>query len=222
MDSTILPFLPILVAASVILISLTVHEFSHALVAHLQKDPTPSRAGRLTLNPLSHIDPVGTILVPALFLLPSLIPGSGIPPMLFGWAKPVPFNPFNLSNQRYGPLYVGLAGPVSNLILFLGCGSLLTYAFPTLPEQNFLSIFLAFMMQVNFLLALFNLLPIPPLDGSKIIPSLLPPHYVWAGERIEQWGPTILLVMLFVEFAVYPVISNTVSALYHLAVRALF
>ena len=222
MEQAIVPILPIIITVAALLISLTVHEFSHGLAAYLQGDETAKRMGRLTLNPIPHIDPIGTLLVPALFILPSLIPGSGVPAMLFGWAKPVPFNPHNLRDWKRGTFWVGIAGPLANAILFLISGFALKYAFHVVQPDNFLLVFLSVMMSLNFALMMFNLIPVPPLDGSQIFFSLLPAQYGHIQQKVEMVGSQALMILLFVEFAVYPIIGKTIGFLYSLAVHALF
>ncbi|MBI4239669.1 site-2 protease family protein, partial [Candidatus Uhrbacteria bacterium] len=161
MNDAIVAILPIIVSVVAILLSVVIHEFSHGVAAYAQGDPTPKDQGRLTLNPIPHIDPLGTLLIPGFLLLT----GS---PFLIGWARPMPFNPYNLRNARYGSLLVALAGPLSNFILFIAAGLLLKFYFPGLEATNFLVIFLAKLVLVNFVLGFFNMIPIPPLDGSKV------------------------------------------------------
>ncbi|MBI2645196.1 site-2 protease family protein [Candidatus Uhrbacteria bacterium] len=222
MEQAIGPFLPVIITVAALLISLTVHEFSHGFAAYLQGDETAKRMGRLTLNPIPHIDPIGTLLVPALFILPSLIPGSGAPAMLFGWAKPVPFNPYNLRDGKRGIFRVGIAGPLANAILFLASGFALKYAFHIVQPDNFLLEFLRVMMGLNFALMVFNLIPVPPLDGSQIFFSLLSSRYSHLQQKVEMFGSQALMILLFIEFAVYPIIGTFIGFLYSLAVYALF
>jgi Zn-dependent protease len=222
MEQAIVPFLPVIITVAALLISLTLHEFSHGCAAYLQGDETAKRMGRLTLNPIPHIDPIGTLLVPALFLLPALIPGSGAPAMLFGWAKPVPFNPYNLRDGKRGTFWVGIAGPLANAILFIISGFALKYAFNFVQPDNFLLEFLHVMVGLNFALMAFNLIPIPPLDGSQIFFSLLSPKYAHIQQKVEMYGSQILMILLFIEFAVYPIIGTTIGFLYTLAVHTLF
>lgn len=166
-----------------IIIAITIHEFSHALVAKLQGDSTAELEGRVTLNPLSHVDPMG-FLVLVLFG--------------FGWGKPVPFNPYNLKAKRWGPALVSLAGPASNLIgvIFFGLVFRLVLQIGNLPADNLLHTFLAFIVQFNVVLMLFNLLPIPPLDGSKLL-SLLPQQFEGLVEGLQRYGFVILLFVIF-------------------------
>ena len=166
-----------------IIVAITVHEFSHALVAKLQGDSTAELEGRVTLNPLSHVDPMG-FLVLVLFG--------------FGWGKPVPFNPYNLKAKRWGPAIVSLAGPASNLlgVIFFGLVFRLVLQIGNLPADNLLHTFLAFLVQFNVVLMLFNLLPIPPLDGSKLL-SLLPSQFEGLVEALQRYGFVILLFVIF-------------------------
>lgn len=152
-------------------------------------DRTALHAGRLTLNPLPHIDPLGTIVLPLLLIFT----GS---PLLFGWAKPVPVNPLNFSNIRKGELWVAAAGVLTNFSLAVFLALILNLARPLLPflAQDVLG----FAIYINLILAIFNSLPIPPLDGSKIIMSFLPPHLAAAYHQFEKVGFFILLLLLLV------------------------
>jgi Zn-dependent protease len=172
-----------------IIIALSVHEFSHALAGYKLGDETAKNYGRLTLNPMAHLSGVG------LFML--LIAG-------FGWGKPVPFNPLNLKNRRFGPALIALAGPISNLAMAI-FGSLILKILLVLnvflaPEKNLLIIFLAVFILINLMLLVFNLLPIPPLDGSKILYSFLhAPKYQKFIYNYEKNGPLILIGLLILD-----------------------
>jgi len=150
-------FLYIIVVTSAIF-----HEYFHGWAAFQMGDPTAKYAGRLTLNPLKHIDPLGTVIIP-LFLLFFL--GGFI-----GWAKPVPYNPYNLRDQKYGSSKVAIAGPGANFLIALIFGLLLRFA----PLGSFLVVAFTWIVYVNIFLGLFNLIPIPPLDGSKLIMDFFP------------------------------------------------
>ncbi|MDD2646617.1 MAG: site-2 protease family protein [Patescibacteria group bacterium] len=182
--------------------SAILHEFSHAWMAYYLGDDTAKRAGRLTLNPLPHIDLFGTILLPIVFLL------SGIP-FIFAYAKPVPYNPYNLRNQRIGPALVGLAGPLSNLLVAVIFGILLRF----LPVGSFVALY--YIIYINILLAVFNLVPIPPLDGSKVLYALMPDSWMKVKIFLERYG--IILVLIFIFFA-FQIIQPIISFLYHLIV----
>lgn len=173
----------------ILLFSVILHEVMHGYVALKFGDRTAENAGRLTLNPLPHIDPIGTILVPGLLILS----GAGI---LFGWAKPVPVNPLNFSDLRKGELFVSAAGILANFSLAIV--SAILYHFlntvPTTP-QLVLSL-LRYAVEINLLLGVFNLFPIPPLDGSKILLSQLPYHLAKEFEKIERYGFIIILILL--------------------------
>jgi len=158
----------ILIQIAVLLMSVVIHEVSHGLAANRLGDPTAKYAGRLSLNPLKHLDPWGSFLMP----ISLLILGS---PFLFGYAKPVPYNPNNLKNKKWGPAMVAAAGPLSNLVIALVFGLVLIFS-PISSSPyigNLINIF-AYIVILNLVLAVFNLIPIPPLDGSKIISAVLP------------------------------------------------
>jgi Zn-dependent protease len=170
----------------VLIFSVMIHEVAHGITAFRLGDPTAKLAGRLTFNPLKHIDPFGSVLFPFLLFI------AGLP--IIGWAKPVPYNPYNLTKDyKYGPLKVALAGPFSNLFILLIFGLLARVAAGTLNPIT-IGLF-GFIAYLNVLLAIFNLLPLPPLDGSRILPLLLPARYAQAFERVGIGG--ILLVFLF-------------------------
>ncbi|MGH7496193.1 MAG: site-2 protease family protein [bacterium] len=177
----------LLLLAPPILVALTVHEFAHAFAADRLGDPTARTLGRLTLNPLKHLDPLGTIM---LFVAN------------FGWAKPVPVNPQYFRHPNRDMLLVAAAGPVSNLILALISGLILrlshTDALPMAEGSVTVLVILRYSLFINLVLAFFNLLPIPPLDGSKILRSLLPPHMIAAYLRFESVGPVLLLVIIVI------------------------
>jgi Zn-dependent protease len=172
-------------------LALSAHEFAHALSAYYLGDRTAQYAGRLTLNPLAHIDLFGTILLP-LFLILS---NAGI---VFGWAKPVPVNYFNLKDQKWGPALVSFAGPAANFIFAVICIILLNLvnSYTNLGFNNLLVNFLFLLIIVNFVLMIFNLIPIPPLDGSKILFAILPDRYDNFKETLERYGIFILFALL--------------------------
>lgn len=173
----------------IILFSVILHEVMHGYMALRFGDRTAQLAGRLTLNPISHIDPIGTILLPLLLV----ITGS---PVLFGWAKPVPVNPFNFTDIRRGEFFVSIAGVLANLGLAILAAILF---FLVLPSGNALLInALVFALDINLILAVFNLLPIPPLDGSKLLMSFLPPRLAMQYQQLERYGLFILLFLLLI------------------------
>lgn len=175
-----------LIMLAVLFFSVIIHEVSHGYVALLNGDPTAKIYGRLTLNPVPHIDPIGTILVPILLFLSH----SSI---LFGWAKPVPVNPLNFRNYTTGEITVSAAGVLSNFILAVIFSQLLPFA------QNNEGFFLLckYGIIINLYLMLFNLIPIPPLDGSKILMPLLPRSLQQLYAQLEPWGFVLILVLLY-------------------------
>lgn len=204
----------ILLKAPPILLALAAHECAHAWVADRLGDRTASMLGRVTMNPFKHLDPVGTL---AFFL-------TGI----FGWAKPVPVNPRNFKDPGKALMYVSLAGPATNLVLaaafaFILKAMLLTGFFQWglasgaasgIAEP--ISLMVLYSIQLNVALAIFNLIPIPPLDGSKILTNLLPPHMAMSYYKLEPYGFMVLLVLMYtgvIGMLVVPVISLMVGFL---------
>lgn len=183
----------IAIAALPIILAITLHEAAHGYAARHFGDPTAWMEGRITANPLKHIDPVGTLLVPIAILLFS---GGGI---LFGWAKPVPVNFGNLRNPKRDMLWVAAAGPAANLVMALGWATVLKTAW--LLPLNYFSLPMARMAEVgisiNVALMVLNLFPLPPLDGGRIAVSLLPHRLAWKFAQIERFGFPILLILLF-------------------------
>lgn len=165
-----------------LLIALTVHEYAHARAAVSLGDPTPRYAGRLTLNPIPHLDPIGLIM---LWLFQ------------FGWAKPVPVNPYNLSNWRWGMLAVSLAGPGSNILAAFVSALVYSLVAVTHAAPPELLKIVSWVYRYNLVLAVFNLIPLPPLDGSQIISSLLPGRQAAAFERIAPYSPFILMGLVY-------------------------
>ena len=180
-----------------VLLAITLHEAAHGYVARHFGDPTADLAGRITLNPLRHIDPVGTILVPVGILALSTVFGGG--GILFGWAKPVPVNFARLRSPKADMLWVAAAGPFVNLLMAFGWAMLFKLAISlqpgalTLPMMKMADAG----MQINAVLMVLNLLPLPPLDGGRIAVSLLPDRLAWRYARIEPYGFPILLILLF-------------------------
>tara|TARA_Y100000310_G_scaffold344407_1_gene457008 strand:- start:2350 stop:2964 length:615 start_codon:yes stop_codon:yes gene_type:complete len=189
----------------ILIFSVVVHEVSHGVVANSLGDPTAKNAGRLTLNPIPHLDPIGSLLVPGFLILMSTMTGGGI---IFGWAKPVPVNPFNL-RDRYGSAKVSLAGPGSNLLIALVFGMALRFLpiFEWNPMlfEGFVSI-----VYINILLALFNLIPIPPLDGSHILFTFLPDSMNQVKVFLSKYGIFVLLGVIFLIPGILSFFVNTI------------
>lgn len=186
----------------IIVLSAVIHEYAHGWAAYQLGDSTAKDEGRLTLNPLAHLDLWGTVVIP-LFLLFT----AGV---FIGWAKPVPYNPYRLRDLKHGSLKVALAGPAINFLLALTLGLILRFGGSFLINYNYnLPFFIGFIIYVNIFLALFNLLPFPPLDGSKIFADLFP----------EQWyhfmrlGMTGIFIALFIAFIFLSPIANFIFRL---------
>lgn len=185
-----------IVTIIILIISVVIHELSHGYIADLLGDPTPRLQGRLTLNPLKHLDLFGSVIVPIITSL------SGF---TFGWAKPIEWNPYNVKNKRMGEFLISIAGPGSNLIISLVFGLLIRF-YGTSLSASFIYIS-TYIIVINIILAVFNLIPLPPLDGSKILFSILPSKYNWIREMLEAYSVFFfLLLVLFIWRFVEPVI----------------
>lgn len=190
--------LELLFVIAILIMSAVIHEVAHGVMANKLGDPTARLQGRLTLNPFKHLDPIGSVLLPAVLVLTSS-------PFLFGWAKPVPYNPYNFQRGgRWAEALVAGAGPAINVLLALVFGVLLQVAGGVLPAS---AVTLAFyVVLINIMLAIFNMLPIPPLDGSKVLASILPRPFARQYDRLRQvmefnpflgFGIVILFVLAF-------------------------
>jgi len=188
----------------VLLFSVVIHEVSHGAMADYLGDPTAKYAGRLSLNPIKHLDLFGSIVLPISLLI--LTGGQG---PIFGWAKPVPINPYNFRDKKWGNLKVALAGPGSNLLIALFFGLLIRFLNFPFQFPSFLSIIVI----INLVLAIFNLVPIPPLDGSHILFALLPEKTLKIQRILFQYG--ILILILFI-FLVFPLIDSVIFFVYRI------
>jgi Zn-dependent protease len=180
-----------------VIFAITLHEAAHGYVARQLGDPTAGLLGRISLNPLRHIDLVGTIVVPMVVLFGSMFTGSGA--LMFGWAKPVPVNFSNLRNPKRDMMWVALAGPGSNLVMAF-CWALLARLL--ISGQSSEPFFLQMAdagINVNISFLLINLIPIPPLDGGRVAVSLLPAPLAWRYAKIERFGFLLLMLMLIVH-----------------------
>jgi Zn-dependent protease len=190
---------------AILIFSVVIHEVSHGVVAYMLGDPTAKYQGRLTLNPIPHIDPFGSIILPLLLSIPVLF---GATPIIFGWAKPVPYNPYNLKNQKWGPAIVGAAGPLSNVFVAIIFGQLIRFSdsLSFLPAPFFA--IAGSIALINLFLAIFNLIPMPPLDGSKLLFALLPPRAYKVQEFLERYAfPMLFLFIVFFSGILFPIAS---------------
>jgi len=176
-------------AITILILSVILHEISHGYVAYLLGDSTAKYAGRLTLNPLSHLDIFGSVILPVF----TYLTGG----FIIGWAKPVPFNPYNLKNQKWGPAIVGAAGPLTNLLIVVIFGTLirLSSTFSLLPVAFFqLASLIVF---INLILAVLNLIPIPPLDGSRLLSAFLPFRWQKIQYTLERYSFIFVIIFIF-------------------------
>jgi len=185
----------ITVYALPVLFGITLHEAAHGYVARMLGDPTAHLAGRISLNPIRHIDPVGTIVVPLVLLFSTKLLGGG--GLLFGWAKPVPVDWGRLRRPKRDMLWVALAGPASNLVMaVIWAVSLRMLAESGASQGDFWVRMTIAGIEVNLILMALNLIPLPPLDGGRIVFSLLPDRMAWQYSRLEPYGLVILIVLM--------------------------
>lgn len=192
----------------ILVMSVTIHEFAHGIAALWQGDPTAKLAGRLTINPIKHLDLVGSFIIP---LICVLLPGG----LVLGWAKPVPVNPYNFRNRRFGEAIVAFAGPLSNIIIALILGLFLRFQAENLT-QNMIQLLVVAVL-TNIVLAVFNLVPLPPLDGSKILYSIFPDSMGRFIQIIEKYG---LIVTFIFIFAFIQVLDPVIRLIFNLIVGA--
>ena len=193
----------------ILIFSVIIHEIAHGFVAEMLGDPTARLAGRLTLNPIRHIDPLGSIIVPALMLI-----GSG-GSFAFGWAKPVPYNPYNLRNQKWGTVLVGAAGALANLLIALIFGLMIRYhaELGIIQGTPFFQM-IGTITFLNIVLAVFNMIPFPPLDGAKVLFSVLPYQFQKIHDYLEQnWLLFIVFVFFFAQYIIQPISSFLLVAI---------
>ncbi len=183
----------IIINIVICLFSIAFHEVAHGWVAFALGDSTAKREGRLTLNPLKHLDPIGSVLLPGFLILMNI---AGLGGFIFGWAKPVPVNPYNFKDQKYGSAKVAVIGPFANISLALVFGLALRF-FPIIYSIEGVSLIFLYIVQINLVLAVFNLIPIPPLDGSHILFTLLRKRADNFKMFLVQYGFFLLIFLIF-------------------------
>lgn len=201
----------IIAGIAILILSVVLHEAAHGYAANWLGDPTARLTGRLTLNPIRHIDPTGSVIIPALLVFFQS-------PILFGYAKPVPYNPYNLRWPRFGEAFVAFAGPGTNFLIAIVLGAIIRFA----PAGEAFISLLSTAVYINIFLGIFNMLPIPPLDGSKVVGPLLPPflgvRYEALRARLEGYGAFAgfaLVILIFYLFS--PAFSALTRGLFSLA-----
>ncbi len=202
----------IVVQFAVVLFAISIHESAHAWTANKFGDPTAKLQGRVTLNPIAHIDLIGTIIFPILLAV------IGAP--VFGWAKPVMVNPYNLRNRRRDSMFISAAGPISNLLVSLGIiFLLLIFSQPIMTTTNPTFLLLikiaSYLLMINIFLAVFNLIPIPPLDGSGILEGLLSGEALTWYEKIKPYGFFILILIIYTH-----IFDKIANAIFYLLFKA--
>lgn len=184
-----------IITIAILILSIVLHEVAHGYAANWLGDPTARLAGRLTANPLPHIDPMGSVIIPAMLFL------SGAP-FLFGYAKPVPYNPYNLRNQKWGEAIVAVAGPLTNLLLAVIFALIVRFSAALGVSMAFVEV-AVYVVFINILLALFNIIPIPPLDGSKVIVPFLPRALAFKYQAFARYMENLGLIGFFATIFVF-------------------
>ncbi len=191
----------------VLLYSVVIHELAHGTMANSLGDPTAKNMGRLTLNPLKHLDIFGSVILPLFLFIVNA-------PFIFGYAKPVPYNPYNLRDRKYGPAKVAIAGPITNIVLALLFGLTLRFL-PDVFSTSLIPQLLSFIVRLNLVLAVFNLFPIPPLDGHWLLMTFLPDSMRAFKDFLYKYS---MFIFVFFLFFIFPLVFPIVFFLFKLIV----
>ena len=197
----------ILISLPIFFLAIIIHEYAHGWVAYKLGDPTAKHAGRLTLNPLAHIDPIGTVFLPLMLVFMRA-------PIIFGWAKPVPINFSLLRNPKRDIFWVSIAGIAANILLAILLSFVLRLGL--FPANSYGSLFLSYGILINLVLAVFNAVPIPPLDGSKILLGILPRELAHSYMQLERYGFLILIALLWLGLlgrVIWPIVITLARVL---------
>lgn len=195
----------------ILIFSVIIHEVAHGFMADRLGDPTARLQGRLTLNPLMHIDPVGSIIVPFI---------TSLAGFTFGWAKPVEYNPYNLKNKRQGEFLIALAGPASNILLAIVFGIIIRFIIASTGVIAPFVEIASYIVVINIVLAIFNLIPLPPLDGSKLLFAWLPQQYGRIRMMMEMYAPIfVIILVVFLWQAISPIIPFVFSLITGVGLR---
>ncbi|MFA6315161.1 MAG: site-2 protease family protein [Candidatus Paceibacterota bacterium] len=196
----------IILSIVILIFSVILHEVSHGYMADYLGDPTPRLQGRLTINPIRHLDPIGSFAVPLL---------TSLAGFTFGWAKPVVYNPYNLKNKRQGEFLIAAAGPASNLLIAIIFGLILRFYISGTAIMTPFAEIVSIVIYINIVLAIFNLIPIPPLDGSKLFLAFLPHQFGQLRMNLERFGPIFVIIIIFflwqVVAPIIPFVFNLIT-----------
>src|SRR3990167_1392335 len=209
-DNPLSIFIAITVFLGTLAALVSVHEAAHAWMANRLGDPTAKHQGRISLNPLVHVDPLGTVILPLVLIVLSVL--SQGPLFLFGWAKPTPFNPWNLENPRRDAALISFAGPVSNFVLAIIIAVIYRVISPF--SEEIILLYFQFILTLTLVLGIFNLIPVAPLDGFKVVAGLLPKDLTLEWQRMERIGPILLIGLIIFGGSIFQFVVGGLISLF--------